>query len=97
MIDFSKIAQRTLEVKLNEKITIHLTPPKIKLLNKMYGMANSEDMEDITSLLSEILSKNTEKKKISKDWVEDNCTIDEASLLLQEYVRWIENIKKSPN
>lgn len=97
MLDFSKITQRTLEVKLNEKITIHLTPPKMKLLNKMYGMANSEDTEDISSVLSEILSKNTEKKKISKDWVEDNFTIDEASLLLQEYVKWIENIKKSPN
>lgn len=97
MLDFSKITQRTLEVKLNEKITIHLTPPKMKLLNKMYGMANSEDTEDISSVLSEILSKNTEKKKISKDWVEDNFTIDEVSLLLQEYVKWIENIKKSPN
>ena len=63
----------------------------------MYGMANSEDTEDISSVLSEILSKNTEKKKISKDWVEDNFTIDEVSLLLQEYVKWIENIKKSPN
>ena len=60
-------------------------------------MANSEDTEDISSVLSEILSKNTEKKKISKDWVEDNFTIDEVSLLLQEYVKWIENIKKSPN
>ena len=87
MLDFSKITQRTLEVKLNEKITIHLTPPKMKLLNKMYGMANSEDTEDISSVLSEILSKNTEKKKISKDWVEDNFTIDEVSLLLQEYVK----------
>lgn len=97
MIDFSKIAQRTLEVRLNEKVAIHLTPPKVKLLTKMNEIANSEDMQDIVSLLSEMLSKNTEGKKISKAWIEDNFTIDEIVLMFREYVAWIENIKKSPN
>lgn len=97
MLDFSKIAQRTLEIKLNEKNTIHLLPPKIKLLKKMNSIATSENMDDVTSILSEILSKNTEKKKITKDFVEDNFTIDEIILIFREYVGWIENIKKSPN
>ena len=99
MIELSALNMRTFDVKLKSGDILHINPPKIKVLRKIFDLTkNSEN--DITTLSEAtvlVLNCNSGKKVFDTEYVEENLDIKDISQLLQGYFSWVGEIKNNPN
>lgn len=80
----------------DKKIIVSVFPAKIKHLKKAGELdgKSTDSVNQITEFLSEVLSFNKEKIKISQEFLEDVLDISELSELFEDYFAWIANLKK---
>ena len=96
MLDISSLNIRRFDVKI-EGQTISLNPPKIKVLRKLINASKNDDIDEIIGCIVLIFNNNGNNKKFNDEWVEDNLTYDEMTILLKKYFEWVAEIQNNPN
>lgn len=104
MYDMTKLRTRFWEIRLRNGKKLSVEAPKMKVLKKIASMSdiseenfNDEDVDNLEIALAMALSKNKENYKITKEWIEENLSIDEVQNILTEYFNWVNSIKNSKN
>lgn len=79
----------------NKEIKINVESPRLKVFKKFNALDDSSSVEDVVEILSEILSKNREKKKISIDYLLENLDFQDMSMLINDFADWLGNLQKN--
>lgn len=99
MFDVSKVSKRYFDVRLENKVTIEVEPPKLKALMKITELSKSRNenaMKDLKEAIKMILSKNRSGYKVS-DEIIINMDFDTTNDLLTAYFEWLYKTKNTPN
>ena len=80
--------------------TLHIKPPSLETLemfNKVFSTGNTSP-KDAAGIMATILSNNEENLKISARTVMRWCNMDTMSALVEDFLGWVNDTKKSnPN
>jgi hypothetical protein len=89
---------RYFPIKIGDKL-FEIEPPKLKTLRKFENMnSNGNDTtQELSEMISEILSKNKQKYKVDVDFVEENFEIDTIFEFLHLYFKWVGKAHNDPN
>lgn len=104
MLDFTKQKKKFLTVKLDEETTILVDMPTYNGVKKLIELQNtlSEDvgLEDIGlvyDMLSDLISNNKNKLKISAEYLKDNLTIQDVATFVSHYMEFVGSVTHSKN
>lgn len=107
MFDFSKIPKRYYVFILKNGRKLHIEPPKMKVLRKVWKLAkinpddissvDGSEMDDLIQAVVLILNKNTQNFKVTEDWVDDNMNLNEIQLFLFDFFNWVQGITNEKN
>ena len=97
MLDLSAYKTRYYEVKVDDKLTVHLEMPKKKQLKKIMSLTKSLNgdvlsEEDIDSLYDATLiafNKNKEGKQFSEDDIEEMLGFNSLYAFFDGYYSWV--------
>lgn len=85
-------------------LKFEVEPPKLKTLRKLTEIIKeqkteltTEDLDNLIEVLVMILTKNKNRYKVSKDFVEDNFDIDNLYEFFNGYVNWVSEIQNEKN
>lgn len=97
MFDINSINKRYFNIKIGE-LVLDVEPPKIKTLKKIISLSKgkTDDVVSISEAIKLILSKNKSGYLVS-DEIIDELDMDQYSIILTEYFKWISDVKNSPN
>lgn len=100
MFTLANVPKRYWEFKKPDGCTLHVEPPKLKVLCKLEELAKceTEQTTHLAECASRLLSKNREKVRITPEDVLEMMDTDQMMALLDDYMGWIRREKKSdPN
>ena len=100
-LNFNNINKKKFTVTLNDSnnTTLILLNPTKRIMENLIEIHKSSEsssneidpIDDIYYVCSEILSRNLNKVKISKEMVEDIFDIEDINILLEEYFKFVNN------
>lgn len=100
MFTLANVPKRYWEFKKPDGRTLHVEPPKLKVLCKLEELAKceTEQTTHLAECASRLLSKNREKVRITPEDVLEMMDTDQMMALFDDYMGWIRREKKSdPN
>ena len=83
------------EDETEKEININVESPKLKTYKKFEEIGDNSSMDDIVSILSLILSKNREKREISKDFLLENLELEEMLDIINDFTDWLNDNQKN--
>lgn len=98
MLDISTINRRYFSIKIND-LTLEVEPPKLKVLRKIVDLSKNRGdnaIEELSEAVKMLLSKNKAGYKVSDDIIGD-LDLDQLIEILNEYFKWIAEVRSSPN
>lgn len=106
MLDITKLNKETFAVKTHNGV-LHLYQPKVKSVKRLTGIlkniqasggeASVEDLDEIFEVFENIINKNKEKRKISKEDIENKYDITDIILILNGFFEWFNEVSNSKN
>lgn len=95
--DFTNGNLRTLKVKVNEKKTLLLLPPTLKLLEELEDYeAENAKVSDIKEFVLKILRNNKGKRQVDIQDIND-YSMDQLKDFIDIYSAFVTEIVKDPN
>ncbi|PXX74648.1 hypothetical protein [Dielma fastidiosa] len=95
--DFSNRAIRTLKVKLNDRLTVLVTAPTLKLLNELSNFdVKDTNPNQIMKLALKIFNNNKGSRRVDLKDIE-NISTDDLVEFIKEYTEFIGSVTKDPN
>lgn len=95
MLNLDNIKTNTMEIALNKKL-IKVQEPTVKLIKKLQGIENNEDLDIVLNVLVDILNNNTSNIKLKNTDLE-NLNNKQLNLLVEEIGKFINGIEEDPN
>ena len=80
-----------------ENIILNVYQPKLALISKLSSISEGEGTEIIDrmlDILASALSRNTENRQISADFLADILDTEDMSALFEDLFQWVNDIKK---
>ena len=78
--------------------TVHIKEPKLKVYKMFEALDEASTIDDITAVVSKLVSGNKEGTKFSQEWIEDNMSMEEIGQLFEDFTNWIkQNKTTNPN
>lgn len=101
VVDFTHASKNFLTVKMKDKSTLFVSPPKKKIFTKFEEIQRMQGegtagSEEVYQLMAEILSNNKQDKKISADDLQDFDS-DDIKLLFAAYRDFVMGESQNPN
>lgn len=106
MLDYIALNKKKLNIKLVDGTELKIFMPKKKLfttLNKLQNEISSAQVDDfdkidtIYQLTAEILSNNSEYKKISEDYLSDIFDFEDITIFFTAYMQFVTGVNSDPN
>lgn len=95
MFDLNSVITRFFTLNLNNN-QIEVEPPKVKTLKKLIAVQKNKDYGAFIEIMSEVLSKNRQKKKITVEML-DSVDVDVLNEISVQYFTWLSEVKNNPN
>lgn len=95
MFDLNSVITRFFTLNLNNN-QIEVEPPKVKTLKKLIAVQKNNDYGAFIEIMSEVLSKNRQKKKITVEML-DGIDVDVLNEISVQYFTWLSEVKNNPN
>ena len=95
MFDLNNIITRYFTLSIN-KTQLEVEPPRVKTLKKLIAVQKSEDYDAFIEVMSEVLSKNRQNKKITVEML-DGIDVDVLNEISVQYFTWLSEVKNNPN
>jgi hypothetical protein len=95
MFDLNSVITRFFTLNLNNN-QIEVEPPKVKTLKKLIAVQKNNDYGAFIEIMSEVLSKNRQKKKITVEML-DGVDVDVLNEISVQYFTWLSEVKNNPN
>jgi len=95
MFDLNSVITRFFTLNLNNN-QIEVEPPKVKTLKKLIAVQKNNDYGAFIEIMSEVLSKNRQKKKITVEML-DSVDVDVLNEISVQYFTWLSEVKNNPN
>ena len=95
MFDLNNIITRYFTLSLNNT-QLEVEPPRVKTLKKLIAVQKSEDYDAFIEVMSEVLSKNRQNKKITVEML-DGIDVDVLNEISVQYFTWLSEVKNNPN
>ena len=95
MFDLNNIITRYFTRSLNNT-QLEVEPPRVKTLKKLIAVQKSEDYDAFIEVMSEVLSKNRQNKKITVEML-DGIDVDVLNEISVQYFTWLSEVKNNPN
>lgn len=95
MFDFSNVITRYFTLTINGS-ELEVEVPRVKTLKKLISVQKTQDYDAFIDVMSEILSKNRQKKTITVEML-DGTDVDVLNTLTTEYFSWLKEVKNHPN
>lgn len=98
MLDINSISKRYFTIKIDE-IVLEVEPPTKKALSKIIELTKSNGIEMVNGLFAAvemILNKNKTGYKVSENMI-DKLDMDQVQEILNQYFKWMNEVKNSPN
>ena len=95
MFDLNNIITRYFTLSINNT-QLEVEPPRVKTLKKLIAVQKSEDYDAFIEVMSEVLSKNRQKKKITVEML-DGIDVDVLNEISVQYFTWLSEVKNNPN
>lgn len=95
--DFTKGNERTLKVKVNDKKTLLLLPPSLKVLEELESFdSENTKVSDIKGLVLKVLKNNKGKRPVEMADIDD-YSMDQLTSFIEMYSEFIAEVVKNPN
>lgn len=95
MFDLNSVITRYFTLNLNNN-QLEVEPPKVKTLKKLIAVQKNNDYGAFIEIMSEVLSKNRQKKKITVEML-DGVDVDVLNEISVQYFTWLSEVKNNPN
>lgn len=95
MFDLNNIITRYFTLGLNNT-QLEVEPPRVKTLKKLIAVQKTEDYDAFIEVMSEVLSKNRQNKKITVEML-DGIDVDVLNEISVQYFTWLSEVKNNPN
>lgn len=95
MFDLNSVITRFFTLNLNNN-QLEVEPPKVKTLKKLIAVQKNNDYGAFIEIMSEVLSKNRQKKKITVEML-DGVDVDVLNEISVQYFTWLSEVKNNPN
>ncbi|KAF0226179.1 MAG: hypothetical protein FD179_1010 [Erysipelotrichaceae bacterium] len=95
MFDLNNIITRYFTLSINNT-QLEVEPPRVKTLKKLIAVQKSEDYDAFIEVMSEVLSKNRQNKKITVEML-DGIDVDVLNEISVQYFTWLSEVKNNPN
>ena len=95
MFDLNSVITRFFTLNLNNN-QLEVEPPKVKTLKKLIAVQKNNDYDAFIEIMSEVLSKNRQKKKITVEML-DGVDVDVLNEISVQYFTWLSEVKSHPN
>lgn len=98
MLDITTVEQRYFELMIN-KTKYEIEPCKLKTLKQLMNLSsfdNEAGFDEYIKLIKKIIDKNRANQPIAMSVLED-LNMDQINSILVEYMKWMHEIKNSPN
>ncbi|QNU66916.1 hypothetical protein EHE19_019160 [Ruminiclostridium herbifermentans] len=105
MFDINTINKRYFDISISvtddegkeHSFRLDVEPPKVKTLKKIIALSKNKDNEEAMSeAIRLILNKNKTNFKVSDEIIE-NLDIDQYKAIFNEYSKWLNEVRNSPN
>lgn len=103
MFDMRSLKKESFKITLTDGRALSLNPIKMKLLKKLakvektFRKGKDEDktdgLDEILSIVAQVLSSNREKIEVSSDDL-GNWDMDDLSYFLKEYFNWVKLVSE---
>ena len=95
--DFTHSNERTLKVKISDRYTLLLLPPKLDLVEELEAFDKEKTkMSDIKQLVLKILRNNKGKRQVNESDI-NNLSMDNLFSFIKTYVEFVGEVAKDPN
>ena len=95
MFDLNSVITRFFTLNLNNN-QLEVEPPRVKTLKKLIAVQKNNDYDAFIEIMSEVLSKNRQKKKITVEML-DAVDVDVLNEISVQYFTWLSEVKNHPN
>ena len=103
--DFGKVKKSFYNTKLKDGTVLLINMPMKKTFDKITKIEELQEDDNASmvydtmlDLMSEILSNNKQKKRITKEYLEkENYDLEEIIAYIGDYTRFVETINHNPN
>ena len=95
MFDLNSVITRFFTLNINNT-QLEVEPPRVKTLKKLIAVQKTNDYDAFIEIMSEILSKNRQKKKITVEML-DGVDVDVLNEISVQYFTWLSEVKNNPN
>lgn len=85
------------EENTGKKIHLNVEDPKLKTFREFEKLDKDTSIEETARLISVILSKNRERRKISEDFILENLDLEDMVNFFQEFAEWISTQHSTKN
>lgn len=79
------------------ELNIDVINPKLKVFKQFQELGENSTVEDISGVLSAILSKNKQKIEVSADYLLDNLDSSDLAQILADFGQWLNEIHNTKN
>lgn len=97
MLNLDLNKKQVLPIVFESGVTISVLPPTKKIVDRMTELTSVTDLAPIYDLLSQTLSRNTEKIEITREFLENKIDVFDIKLIFAEYTKFIKEITADPN